>query len=126
MRSRVRTSLRVFIFSKDHKKHCKSGICECFPIAGDSSIKMKEELDKTHAKRRQRGWMKKVVFLCQNKSQGVIRESNPGPLAPEARIIPLDQSPSTFNNRSTQCTKGTEHPQKQGVIRESNPGPLAP
>ena len=24
---------------------------------------------------------------------GAIRESNPGPLAPETRIIPLDQSP---------------------------------
>lgn len=25
------------------------------------------------------------------KSRGLVRESNPGPLAPEARIIPLDQ-----------------------------------
>ena len=28
-------------------------------------------------------------------SRGVLRESNSGPLAPEARIIPLDQAPST-------------------------------
>ncbi len=25
------------------------------------------------------------------KTAGLVRESNPGPLAPEARIIPLDQ-----------------------------------
>ena len=38
-----------------------------------------------------------VIFLItidrQNTKWGVIRESNPGPLAPKARIIPLDQSP---------------------------------
>lgn len=30
----------------------------------------------------------------QNYSIGEFRESNPGPLAPKARIIPLDQTPS--------------------------------
>ena len=30
--------------------------------------------------------------------QGPVRESNPGPLAPEARIIPLDQQAETTNN----------------------------
>lgn len=27
----------------------------------------------------------------EGKKKGLVRESNPGPLAPEARIIPLDQ-----------------------------------
>lgn len=27
----------------------------------------------------------------KKKKNGLVRESNPGPLAPEARIIPLDQ-----------------------------------
>ena len=27
-----------------------------------------------------------------NKNKGLLRELNPGPLAPEARIIPLDQA----------------------------------
>ena len=31
------------------------------------------------------------VFFLKNKPIGPVRESNPGPLAPEARIIPLDQ-----------------------------------
>ena len=31
------------------------------------------------------------VFFLKNKPSGPVRESNPGPLAPEARIIPLDQ-----------------------------------
>ena len=37
------------------------------------------------------------------KDKGHFRESNPGPLAPKARIIPLDQSAT--------C-----------VVRDSNPG----
>ncbi|WZZ10424.1 hypothetical protein YC2023_096345 [Brassica napus] len=39
---------------------------------------------------------------------GAFRESNSGPLAPKARIIPLDQMPV------------------KGAFRESNSGPLAP
>ena len=34
---------------------------------------------------------KKKKNLCGEKKGGLVRESNPGPLAPEARIIPLDQ-----------------------------------
>ena len=30
-------------------------------------------------------------FITIGKKIGLVRESNPGPLAPEARIIPLDQ-----------------------------------
>ena len=33
----------------------------------------------------------------QNKNKGVLRESNSRPLAPEARIIPLDQTPLYAN-----------------------------
>ena len=29
------------------------------------------------------------------KKTGLVRDSNPGPLAPEARIIPLDQQATT-------------------------------
>ena len=36
-----------------------------------------------------------AVFL----KNGSVRESNPGPLAPEARIIPLDQQTSNFSSR---------------------------
>ena len=39
--------------------------------------------------------MKTLQFLLnnqiENKILGLVRESNPGPLAPKARIIPLDQ-----------------------------------
>ena len=31
-----------------------------------------------------------AIYLCTKRS-GLVRELNPGPLAPEARIIPLDQ-----------------------------------
>ena len=31
---------------------------------------------------------------CAIASEGAVRESNPRPLAPEARIIPLDQRPT--------------------------------
>jgi hypothetical protein len=33
-----------------------------------------------------------VVFKLYKKKLGPLRESNPGPLAPEARIIPLNQA----------------------------------
>lgn len=32
-----------------------------------------------------------MEFSKKNKKTGLARESNPGPHAPEARIIPLDQ-----------------------------------
>ncbi len=32
-----------------------------------------------------------VLYNDHEKKVGLVRESNPGPLAPEARIIPLDQ-----------------------------------
>ena len=35
-----------------------------------------------------------VRFLKKKKKSGLVRDSNPGPLAPEARIIPLDQQAS--------------------------------
>ena len=34
---------------------------------------------------------RKYVLQFEYKRNGSVRESNPGPLAPEARIIPLDQ-----------------------------------
>ena len=34
-----------------------------------------------------------------NKKIGLVRESNPGPRAPEARIIPLDQQAVPLNAR---------------------------
>ena len=38
---------------------------------------------------------KKILFY-RTKQIGVIGEWNPGPLAPKARIIPLDQSPTNY------------------------------
>ncbi len=37
-----------------------------------------------------------VLFLGPNKRNGLVRDLNPGPLAPEARIIPLDQQAAMF------------------------------
>ena len=43
--------------------------------------------------------------------KGLLRESNPGPLAPKARIIPLDQAAAhvmatfTLISHSTECNK---------------------
>ena len=38
---------------------------------------------------------KKEMFILKREKMGPVRESNPGPLAPEARIIPLDQQAKT-------------------------------
>ena len=35
------------------------------------------------------------VLYSRGRKRGPVRESNPGPLAPEARIIPLDQQAKT-------------------------------
>ena len=35
------------------------------------------------------------VLYSRGRKWGPVRESNPGPLAPEARIIPLDQQAKT-------------------------------
>ena len=50
------------------------------------------------------------------KKKGVMRESNSRPLAPEARIIPLDQSPAAKKKRgdarielATSCTQSKNH-----------------
>ena len=32
-----------------------------------------------------------MVYVCRIKINGLVRDLNPGPLAPKARIIPLDQ-----------------------------------
>ncbi len=45
------------------------------------------------------------------QNTGAVRESNPRPLAPEARIIPLDQRPAT-------------EAQRTGVLRWQNPFPF--
>ena len=37
--------------------------------------------------------IKKYTTALQERGKGAVRESNPRPLAPEARIIPLDQRP---------------------------------
>ena len=70
---------------------------------------------------------------------GLFWELNPGPLAPEARIIPLDQQ--AIKNQKA-CSKRpamsfyymnnilkrgfSVKKLVQGLVRESNPGPLAP
>ena len=36
------------------------------------------------------------VLCSKKKIAGDVRESNPGPLAPKARIIPLDQHPLSW------------------------------
>ena len=41
-----------------------------------------------------------VLMLCslsKEYQKGPVRESNPGPLAPEARIIPLDQQADAYD-----------------------------
>ena len=46
-------------------------------------------------------WPRSLPFICGAHKIGLVRDSNPGPLAPEARIIPLDQrasSPLCFRN----------------------------
>lgn len=65
-----------------------------------------------------------VSKWCQNEKVGPHRESNPGPLAPEARIIPLDHAarinvtgyefhiPHKINNTTTNTTKQTQHTPK--------------
>ena len=42
--------------------------------------------------------LKKKKNLCATGSQGAVRESNPRPLPPEGRIIPLDQRPGTASS----------------------------
>ena len=37
-------------------------------------------------------------FVYYGEKKGPIRESNPGPLAPKARIMPLDQQATMDNN----------------------------
>ncbi len=72
------------------------------------------------------------------KIGGLVRDLNPGPLAPEARIIPLDQRAGGTNGfdigfgvwfgskitvpNSPNC-RGKDH---DGLVRDLNPGPLAP
>ena len=41
------------------------------------------------------------VWLLQNLKAGLVRDLNPGPLAPEARIIPLDQRATPAKALST-------------------------
>ena len=43
-------------------------------------------------------------FLGTKKKKGVMRESNSRPLAPKARIIPLDQSPTDTKNKNGAVT----------------------
>ena len=40
------------------------------------------------------------AVLLLKKRNGLVRDLNPGPLAPKARIIPLDQRADTHNNPS--------------------------
>jgi hypothetical protein len=49
--------------------------------------------------------------MPEQKSKGLRRESNPGPLAPEARIIPLDHEAS----RPQVPASCTDHPGRRGV-----------
>ncbi|WZZ49560.1 hypothetical protein YC2023_049667 [Brassica napus] len=58
-------------------------------------------------------------------STGAFRESNSGPLAPKARIIPLDQMPN-FCSTLNCHTKHNLFKKSTGAFRESNSGPLAP
>ena len=56
--------------------HRLSGCCSCFPVT----------VCPARAGQTERG--------VQAKTLGLVRDLNPGPLAPEARIIPLDQQAS--------------------------------
>ena len=55
-------------------------------------------------------------------SEGLLRELNPGPLAPGARIMPLDQAarclPCHHKTIQGQCSRCWPHKQHRGVIRE--------
>ena len=66
---------------------------------------------------------------------GLDRDLNPGPRAPEARIIPLDhrayaQLWQIKHYRSETDTRDVLNSQKRqkhtGLVRDLNPGPLAP
>ena len=54
-----------------------------------------------------------LATVCSQKAQGLFRELNPGPLAPQARIIPLDQTADASEN------------EKCSHLWGSNPGPSA-
>ena len=56
--------------------------------------------------------MKPIAFLLKTKNLGPVRESNPRPLAPEARVIPLDQRASIW----TIEIKKLSEPNEQTII----------
>ena len=64
--------------------------------------KRREEIQKFNPKlilkygyKKKRKEKKGNVLYSRGRKLGPVRESNPGPLAPEARIIPLDQQAKT-------------------------------
>lgn len=57
--------------------------CRIRSVCRDFSLQMLYERMKNHLTENTNG--------KKEKKTGPVRESNPGPLAPEARIIPLDQ-----------------------------------
>ena len=57
-------------------------------------------------------------FLCNN---GLLRELNPGPLAPEARIMPLDQAASAWHAYSWLLGCTLELPRARKQARQAQP-----
>ena len=45
------------------------------------------------------------VKIHDIEKKGLLRELNPGPLAPEARIMPLDQAAMICSKTDSHCTE---------------------
>ena len=57
----------------------------------------------------------RINGYCYNSALGLVRDLNPGPLAPEARIIPLDQRASAtrkFTSKSNDVVELSKNRRK--------------
>ena len=65
----------------------------------------------------------KLLFFAVFEKLGLVRDLNPGPRAPEARIIPLDQRATTLGGHSDPIPIGFAGEKKQimRAIKFSNP-----
>ena len=69
-----------------------------------------------------------AAALSAQSSTGLFWELSPGPLAPEARIMPLDQTANNFSEPGAASIAGRSYGQDRlkGLFWELSPGPLAP
>ena len=69
--------------------------------------------------------LKKTMCKPMRHFEGLFWELNPGPLAPEARIMPLDQTANRDEGQWHDYATTLQN-WKKGLFWELNPGPLAP